>query len=70
MVRKAVARSESVFLIPHFARIEVSPAKTAERIAVIIQSIFIPRLTNLSITYSTIFRQSKQYLKQKLHIRF
>ena len=38
--------------------------------AIIIESIFIPRLTNLSITYYTIFRQSKQYLKQKLHIRF
>ena len=31
IVRSAVARSESVFLIPHLARIEVSPAKTAEK---------------------------------------
>lgn len=35
-VRIAVARSESVFLIPHFARIEVSPAKKAEKTAAII----------------------------------
>ena len=34
MVRRAVATSESVFFIPHFARIEVSPANTAERIAI------------------------------------
>ena len=30
IVRIAVAASESVFLIPHFARIAVNPAKTAE----------------------------------------
>ena len=30
IVRMAVAASESVFRIPHFARIDVSPAKTAE----------------------------------------
>jgi hypothetical protein len=42
MVRIAVARSESVFLIPHFARIDVSPAKTAERIAKVSQIILSP----------------------------
>lgn len=30
IVRMAVAASESVFRIPHFARIDVNPAKTAE----------------------------------------
>ena len=30
MVRMAVAASEAVFLMPHFARIAVSPAKSAE----------------------------------------
>ena len=30
IVRIAVAASESVFRIPHFARIAVNPAKTAE----------------------------------------
>lgn len=30
IVRIAVATLESVFLIPHFARIDVNPAKTAE----------------------------------------
>ena len=30
MVRTAVATLESVFRIPHFANIEVSPAKNAE----------------------------------------
>ena len=30
IVRTAVAASESVFLIPHFARIAVIPAKNAE----------------------------------------
>jgi hypothetical protein len=39
MVRKAVAKSESVFLIPHFARMDVSPAKAAESMAAKIQSI-------------------------------
>ena len=39
IVRSAVARSESVFLIPHLASIEVSPAKAAESMAAIIQSI-------------------------------
>jgi hypothetical protein len=33
IVLSAVAKSESVFLIPHFARIDVSPAKNAENIA-------------------------------------
>ena len=32
-VRTAIATVESVFLIPHFARIEVTPAKNAEPIA-------------------------------------
>ena len=32
-VRTAVATVESVFLIPHFARIEVTPAKNAEPMA-------------------------------------
>ena len=31
MVRIAVAKVESVFLIPHFASIEVIPAKKAEK---------------------------------------
>lgn len=35
IVRIAVATSESVFLIPHFARIDVSPAKKADSIAII-----------------------------------
>ena len=35
MVRIAVATSESVFLIPHFARMDVIPAKKADRIAMI-----------------------------------
>ncbi len=39
MVRKAVARWESVFLMAHLPRIDVSPAKTAERTAVMIQNI-------------------------------
>ena len=43
IVLNAVARSESVFLMPHFASIDVSPAKTAERIAAIIQNIFLPQ---------------------------
>lgn len=30
IVRMAVATVESVFLIPHFARIDVRPAKNAE----------------------------------------
>ena len=30
IVRMAVAASESIFRIPHFARIDVNPAKTAE----------------------------------------
>ena len=30
MVRRAVAMSESVFFIPHFANIAVKPAKTDE----------------------------------------
>lgn len=34
-VRIAVAISESVFLIPHLARIDVIPAKKAENIAAI-----------------------------------
>jgi hypothetical protein len=38
-VRSAVAKSESVFLIPHLASIEVSPAKNADDIAAIIQNI-------------------------------
>ena len=33
IVLSAVARSESVFFIPHFASIEVSPANTADNIA-------------------------------------
>ena len=33
MVRIAVAMSESVFLIPHFARMAVNPAKTDDKIA-------------------------------------
>ena len=33
MVRTAVATSESVFLIPHFAKIAVIPAKNEEPIA-------------------------------------
>ena len=33
MVLKAVATSELVFFIPHFAKIAVSPAKTAENTA-------------------------------------
>ena len=36
MVRMAVATSESVFEIPHFASMEVIPAKKAEPIAYII----------------------------------
>jgi len=40
-VRSAVATSESVFRIPHLARIEVSPAKNAEAIAAGIQNITI-----------------------------
>ncbi len=35
MVRRAVARSEFVFLMPHLARIEVIPAKKADNIAII-----------------------------------
>ena len=42
-VRRAVATSESVFLIPHFARIEVKPAKTAESIAMNNQVIVSPQ---------------------------
>ena len=34
-VRRAVATSESVFLIPHFASIAVSPAKSADNAAMI-----------------------------------
>ena len=35
IVRNAVATSESVFLIPHFARIAVTPAKSADNTAII-----------------------------------
>ena len=42
IVRRAVARSESVFFIPHFARIDVNPANTAESIAAMIQNILTP----------------------------
>ena len=40
-VRIAVAMSESVFLIPHFARMAVNPAKTDDKIAAT-NHIFIP----------------------------
>jgi len=35
MVLSAVATSESVFLIPHFARTDVSPAKKADNTAAV-----------------------------------
>lgn len=35
MVRNAVATSESVFLMPHFARMDVKPAKTEEKTAAV-----------------------------------
>ena len=37
----AVARSESVFLIPHFAKIEVGPANAADKTAIKIHVIFL-----------------------------
>ena len=40
-VRNAVAISESVFLMPHLANTEATPAKTAERIAVASHNIVI-----------------------------
>ena len=46
IVRSAVARSESVFLIPHFAKIEVNPANTADKTAAVIQSIEFPLCKN------------------------
>ena len=48
MVRRAVARSESVFLIPHFARIDVNPANIADKIAMISHSIFIPPIKRMN----------------------
>ena len=44
MVRKAVARSESVFLIPHLASIDVRPAKTADKITAMSQNTLSPQL--------------------------
>ena len=48
-VLSAVATSESVSLIPHFARIEVIPAKNAESTA-IISHMSVPFLSALSKT--------------------
>ena len=42
MVRIAVATVESVFLIPHFARIAVIPAKNAEPNANVIHILITP----------------------------
>ena len=46
-VLRAVATSESVFLIPHFARIDVIPAKNADRTAITIHIFLPPPLCSL-----------------------
>ena len=54
MVRIAVATVESVFRIPHFARIDVTPAKNAEPniILRIFQKLKLKKLVNLRFTSS------------------
>jgi len=47
VVRSAVAVSESVFMIPHFAKTDVSPAEKADNIAIIIH-------ISLSLIFTTI----------------
>ena len=43
-VLSAVAISESVFLIPHLARIDVAPANTADKTAIMIHMVSISNL--------------------------
>ncbi len=65
MVRKAVARSESVFLMPHLARIDVSPAKTAERTAVMIQNINVFTLRLIANNCAFIIMQNLPFFNRK-----
>ena len=75
IVRMAVATLESVFLMPHFARIDVTPAKNADRnanrihIASSFQFSKIHRLASLFYPIRYCITKNTRFQKEKRHSR-
>lgn len=65
IVLSAVAISESVFLIPHLARIDVAPANIADKTAIIIHMVVGYPLLNPVFPIDTLSSLTELYRKQQ-----